>query len=89
MPRVYIPPPYRGPTGGEQVVEVEAASVRAALDAVDARFPGFSALIFTPEGGLHRFVKVFLNEDAIGPAALDTELGEADRVEVVAAIAGG
>ena len=90
MPLVLIPAPYRGPTGGEAEIPVEAASARACLEAVEARFPGFLTLVVGPDGQLRRFVKLFKNGDQLLPeAALETDLAADDRLEVLAAIAGG
>ena len=89
MPTVLIPPPYRGPTEGHSRVEVEAATVRDALCAVDERYPGFGAQVFDAGGAVHGFVKLFKNGDPIDPESLDTTLAGADDLEVIAAIAGG
>ena len=89
MPTVIIPPPYRGPTSGEAEVAVEAATVREAIVAVDARYPGFKEQIFDAKGVVHRFNKLFVNGDMLDPGALDRPLGDADALEVIAAIAGG
>ena len=89
MPIVIIPPPYRGPTRGEAEVEVDASTIRGCLEAVEARHPGFGPQIFDAQGTPHRFVKIFHGTELVDPAKLDTEVEEGDRIEVVAAIAGG
>lgn len=89
MPKVIIPPPYRGPTQGEAEIEVEAESVRASLNAIEATYPGFAAQIFDASGGVHRFVKLFRNGDPVGVEDLDKPIAAGDEIEVVAAIAGG
>jgi molybdopterin converting factor small subunit len=40
-------------------------------------------------GKVHRFVKLFVNEEQIDSGALETSLSEGDRLGVLAAIAGG
>jgi len=90
MPVVLIPTAYRGPTAGEAEVAVEGKTARDCLEAVEARFPGFLSLVIESDGSLHRFVKLFRNGDQLDAAgALDTELEAGDRLEVLAAIAGG
>ena len=86
MPIVLIPPPYRGPTGGRERIEVTATTVRACIDAVEAAHPGFAPQVFDATGEPHKFVKLFINGDQAPP---DTEVAEGDEVEVLAAIAGG
>jgi molybdopterin synthase sulfur carrier subunit len=89
MPQVFIPPPYRGPTQGQAEIEVAGATVRECLLAVEHRYPGFAEQVFDEAGQVHRFVSLFVNGDKIGREAVDQTLTEADRVEILAAIAGG
>jgi len=89
MPTVIIPPPYQGPTRGVGRVEVEAGTLRACLDLLDRRYPGFRAQVVDAGGGVHRFVKLFVNRELAGPDGLDRELRADDEIEIVAAIAGG
>ena len=89
MPVVIVPPPYRGPTGGAEEIRVRAASVRACIEAVDARFPGFGAQVLDGQGRVHRFVTLFVNGDEIPRERVDAPLGADDRLEILAAIAGG
>lgn len=89
MTRVVVPPPYRGPTGGREAIEVEGATVRECLEAVEAHHPGFAGQVFDADGKVHGFVTLFVNGDEIDRTALDTPVGASDRVEILAAIAGG
>jgi molybdopterin converting factor small subunit len=89
MPVVLIPTAYRGPTQGQAEINVPVGSVISALEAVEAAHPGFLPQVVDPSGNVHRFVKLFINEAQIDSAALDTRLGDSDRLEVLAAIAGG
>jgi sulfur-carrier protein len=89
MPQVLIPPPYRGPTGGVDRLEVPGATVAECIRAIDARFPGFSTQVFDAQGRVHRFVKLFVNGDEIDRRAVETRLAERDELEILAAIAGG
>jgi sulfur carrier protein ThiS len=75
MPQVKVPPPYRGPTSGEAVIDVEGATVRACIASVEARHP--------------RFVTLFKNGEEIGREDCDAPVAEDDVVDVLAAIAGG
>jgi len=90
MPTVRIPPPYRGPTRGEAEIQVTGSTVRECLEAVEARYPGFRAQVLDAAGGLHGFVRLFLNGEALAAGrALDTPVAAEDALEVLAAIAGG
>ena len=89
MPVVIVPEAYRGPTKGLAQIRVEAATVGEALLAVEAEHTGFRELVFDANGAVLKFVKLFVNESQIDSAKLDMALAEADRLEVLAAIAGG
>jgi molybdopterin synthase sulfur carrier subunit len=89
MPVVLIPTAYRAPTQGKAEIEVQAATIRACLEAVEVAHPGFLELVIDPKGNQHPFVKLFINEVQIESNALNTEVTPTDRVEVLAAIAGG
>jgi molybdopterin converting factor small subunit len=89
MPVVLIPTAYRAPTQGKAEVEVSGSSVIDCLRALDEQHPGFLELVIDPKGFQHPFVKLFINEVQIEADALSTPLAPDDRLEVLAAIAGG
>ena len=90
MPVVIVPPPYRGPTEGAERIEADGETVKACLEAVGQRYPGFLDQVVAPDGSVHRFVNLFLNGDELERAsALDQAVAAGDEVEILAAIAGG
>jgi len=89
MPVVLIPPPYRGPTRGEAEIETSGASVIDCLRQVEQRSPGFLSLVLDDGGGIHRYVKLFVNEEQVDSEWLDVPVADDDRIQVLAAIAGG
>ena len=89
MPQVEVPPRYRGPTQGVALVEVEADTVRSCIEAVETRYPGFRELILDRDGNLRRYVRLFVNGDALDRDAVDAPIAEGDRVQILAAAAGG
>jgi molybdopterin converting factor small subunit len=89
MPKVIVPPPYRGPTGGQGEVVVQGATVRDCLEEVERRFAGFLPQVVAADGSIHRFVRLFRNGERLEGAALDAPVDGDDEVEILAAIAGG
>ena len=89
MPIVVVPTAYRGPTRGEAEITVEGASVLDCLKAVEVVYEGFLGQVLDDAGAVHRFVKLFVNEQQIDSKELDRPLQEVDRLEILAAIAGG
>jgi sulfur carrier protein ThiS len=89
VPQVEIPRRYRGPTQGVDRVEVAGHTVRQCLEEVEARHPGFLELVVDRDGDVRRFVRLFKNGEELLDDALDEPLGSDDRIEIVAATAGG
>jgi len=85
-----IPGPLRSLSGGESTVEVQAEDLRAAIDQLDARFPGFKGRLLDDGGEPRQFVNLFLNdEDVRLGQGLDSPLADADEIAIVPAVAGG
>ncbi|MBI4260247.1 MAG: MoaD family protein [Actinobacteria bacterium] len=88
--RIKVPTLLRGHVGGQAQVEAEGGTLRELLADLESRYPGVTERIVTPEGGLHRFVNVYVNdEDARYLGALETEVGDGDTVAILPAVAGG
>jgi molybdopterin converting factor small subunit len=89
MPVVRIPTPLRVHSDGQESVEVQGDSVRAALGDLTTLFPGLLERLFEgPE--LRRFVNVYVNnEDIRYLDDLDTPVAAGDEISIIPAIAGG
>jgi len=87
---VRIPSQLRTLTGGEALVETEGSTVGEVLKALDAAHPGFADRLFDADGGLRRFVNVFLaDEDVRFLQGLATPVAEGQTLSIVPAVAGG
>jgi molybdopterin converting factor small subunit len=90
MAVVRIPPVLRPSVGGEKELDADGGSVRDVLLAVAERHPDTQAQLFSPDGGLNRYVNVYLNdEDVRVLEGLDTQVGESDTLVILPAMAGG
>jgi MoaD family protein len=87
---VRVPTILRTYTGGAKIVEGAGDTIDALLADLDAKHPGLRARLITPEGALHRFVNVYVNdEDVRFTGALDTAVKDGDSVTILPAVAGG
>jgi molybdopterin synthase sulfur carrier subunit len=87
---VRIPTQLRTLSGGAAQVEVEGATVGAALKALDAAHPGFAERLYDDSGGLRRFVNVFVAEEDIRFLdGLATPVADGQTLSIVPAVAGG
>lgn len=87
---VRLPGALRSALGAPPSVAVDAATVAAAIRAVDHLYPGVAERVLDEEGRIRRFVNVFIDdEDAryLGGAAAPLRDGQA--VSVLPAAAGG
>jgi sulfur-carrier protein len=88
--QVKLPTILRKHAGGEPKVNAEGATLRDVLGDLEARFPGITKNVLAEDGGLHRFINVYLNdEDVRYLGSLETEVEEGDTVSILPAVAGG
>ena len=87
---VKIPTILRTYTGGSKTVSAEGATLSALIDNLDSQHKGLKDRLITEDGGLHRFVNVYVNdEDVRFTGSLDTALKDGDAVTILPAVAGG
>ena len=88
--RVRIPAPLRSITEGESEVSVGGQSVGQVLTALETRYPAIRQRLRDDEGGLRRFVNLYVNgEDVRFLQGLDTGVAAGDVVSIIPAVAGG
>jgi len=90
MAQFRIPGPLRRLSDGQTTVDVEAGDLATAIDALDARYPGFKDRLLDEKGELRQFVNVYLNdEDVRLGAGLGAKVQAKDEISIVPAVAGG
>jgi sulfur-carrier protein len=87
---VRIPPVLRAQAGNNKQVDVTGSTVGEALQALIEQFPGLRDQLLTPDGGLNRFVNVYINgRDVRYEQELSTPVAASDTVILLPAMAGG
>ena len=87
---VRIPTVFRKFTDGEPLVMLESGTIRDLVQQLEAKHPGIAEQLLTPEGELHRFVNVYVNdEDARYLDKLDTKVADGETVSLLPSVAGG
>jgi sulfur-carrier protein len=90
MATIKIPPVLRASTGGEREVAADGENVGAVLNALAEAHPETKAQLFSDEGGLNRYVNVYLNDEDVRVLdGLDTPVGGSDTLVILPAMAGG
>ncbi len=88
--RVKLPTILRKHVDGEAQVDAEGATLRDLLSNLESRYPGITKNIVSGDGGLHRFINVYVNdEDVRYLGSLETAVKEGDTVSILPAVAGG
>jgi molybdopterin synthase sulfur carrier subunit len=87
---VRIPTTLRPLSGGNATVQVEGATLRDVLTALDAAHPGFKDRLFDEQGNQRRFVNLFVADDDVRYLqGLDTPVPAGETVSIIPAVAGG
>ena len=90
MATVKLPTILRKQTNGEAQVQAEGDTLRDLLNDLESKYPGITKNIVSDDGGLHRFINVYVNdEDVRYLGSLETQVNEGDTVSILPAVAGG
>ena len=90
MAIIRIPPVLRPAVGGEKELSADGSSVGEILHAVAESHPDTESQLFAPDGGLNRYVNVYLNDEDVRVLdGLETAVGDADTLVILPAMAGG
>jgi len=87
---VKIPTLLRAQVDGRPTIEGTGRTLGDVIDDIETRYPGIKGSLVTDDGGLHRFVNVYLNdEDVRYLSSLETKVSDGDTVAILPAVAGG
>jgi molybdopterin converting factor small subunit len=90
MPKIHIPTPLRQYSGKQATVEVQAGTIRGALNGLVAKHPDLRRHLYNEEGKLRAFVNVYLNDEDVRYLEKDaTMVSDGDSISIVPSIAGG
>lgn len=90
MSKIHIPTPLRQYVAKQATVEVTAATVAEAMEALVTQHPDVRRHLYTEEGKLRAFVNLYLNDEDIRYLHKEaTPVKEGDNISIVPSIAGG
>ena len=90
MSTVWIPPVLRASAGGAKQLDLAGGTVGEVINALISAHPSLESQIRTPDGGLNRFVNVYVNgQDIRYLGGESTVVAAADEVRLLPAMAGG
>ena len=87
---IKLPTILRKFAGNEARVSAEGATLAEVLKDLESRYPGITKNVIADDGGLHRFINVYVNdEDVRYLGSLETVVNDGDVVSILPAVAGG
>ena len=87
---VRLPTVLRSQAGGQSSVSAEGGTIGEVVEDLVRQFPGMATHLRAPDGGLHKFVNVYVNdEDVRYLDKLDTKVSDGDEISILPAVAGG
>jgi sulfur-carrier protein len=87
---VRLPNMFRAAAGGDAGVRATGATVGEVFEDLVRQFPELKAQVFGTDGGLHRHLNVFLNDDDIRYLGrLGAKVSDEDTITLMPAVAGG
>jgi sulfur-carrier protein len=90
MATIRIPPVLRPSVGGQRELSAEGDSVGEILRSVADAHPDTQTQLFAADGGLNRYVNVYLNDEDVRVLdGLDTSVTASDTLVILPAMAGG
>jgi molybdopterin converting factor small subunit len=87
---VRLPTLLRPHADGASSVASDGATVGEVFGELTDRYPGLTGQLVDDQGGLHKFVNVYCNDDDIRYLEqLDTKVTDGDVISILPAVAGG
>ena len=87
---VKLPTLLRSQADGQASIEADGSTVGDVMESLVDRFPGLRSSLLGDDGGLHKFVNVYKNDDDIRYLEqLDTVVVDGDVLSILPAVAGG
>jgi molybdopterin synthase sulfur carrier subunit len=87
---VRLPTLLRAHADGAATVSAEGATVGEVFADLVAKYPAMAGNLIDDQGGLHKFVNVYRNDDDIRYLEqLDTKVSDGDELSILPAVAGG
>jgi len=76
--------------GGASVIAVEGATVGEVLLRLTTTYPAIKGQLLNPDGTLHRFLNVYVNDDDVRYlGGVNASLANDDEITLLPAVAGG
>jgi molybdopterin synthase sulfur carrier subunit len=87
---VRLPTVLRQHAAGQASVKANGGTLGAVFDDLLRQFPLLQGQLVTEDGGIHKFINVYRNDDDVRYLdKLDTKVSDDDVISILPAVAGG
>ena len=87
---IRLPTILRQHAGGQASVKAQGGTLAEIFEDLVRQFPNLAGKVVTEDGGLHKFVNVYVNDDDVRYLdKLETKVGDDDTISILPAVAGG
>ncbi len=87
---VRLPTVLRSQAGGASVVTVDGGTVGEVLAKLVAEYPGLAGQVVQPDGSLHKFVNIYVDDDDVRYLdGVNTPVPAGAELSILPAVAGG
>ena len=87
---VRLPTVLRSQAGGASVVTVDSGTVGEVLAKLVAEYPGLAGQVVQPDGSLHKFVNIYVDDDDVRYLdGVNTPVPAGAELSILPAVAGG
>ena len=76
-------------TNGQEIIDVDGATVEECLKNVVKKYPGMESSIFGKNGKLSNIVEIYVNLQSAYPNELAKQVKDGDEIHVTMMLAGG
>lgn len=87
---VRLPTLLRKHAGDRSTLQTSGNTVGEVFENIAAEYPSLAAQLTNEEGGLHKFMNVYVNDDDVRfLGKLDAKVKDGDSITILPAVAGG
>jgi molybdopterin synthase sulfur carrier subunit len=87
---IRLPTILRQHASGQATVQAQGSTLAEVFEDLVRQFPNMAGKVVTEDGGLHKFVNVYVNDDDVRYLdKLETKVGGNDTISILPAVAGG
>jgi len=87
--KVHLSPTFYDIVDKKTTLEAHGRTVRAVIEDIDRRYPGFKNECIDQQGKLHDFLEIYINKTSAFPDELNHSVSDNDEIAILTVLGGG